>query len=67
MPVFFAISDEVGMEIACVILKPDTIEDGRKDAIVEYLKDFCKNNGMAIVEERNIHPEIADRMRKMQV
>jgi hypothetical protein len=39
----------------------------RKDAIVEYLKDFCKNNGMAIVEERNIHPEIADRMRKMQV
>jgi hypothetical protein len=24
--------DEAGMEIACVILKPDTIEDGRKDA-----------------------------------
>ena len=57
--------DEAGMEIACVILKPDTIEDGRKDAIVAYLKDFCKNNGMRIVEERQIPPEIADPMRRM--
>jgi nucleoside diphosphate kinase len=58
-------TEKAGMEIACVILKPDTIADGRKDAIVAYLKDFCKNNSLTIVEERQIPPEIADRMRKM--
>jgi nucleoside diphosphate kinase len=50
------------MEIACVILKPDTVKDGRKDLIIDYLRKYSCENGLMMVEGCSILPEISNKM-----
>jgi nucleoside diphosphate kinase len=53
------------IEIACAILKPDTVQDGRKDRIVAHLKNFSSENGLILMEEFFTPPDISDKMRRM--
>jgi nucleoside diphosphate kinase len=42
------------LEVTLIMIKPEAMIDGRKERILNYLEEFCHDNGLRIVEQKEV-------------